>query len=187
VSLPAIAFRPCAVEDLPMLAGWLARPHVARWWREDPDPAAVRVRYLPCLDGSDPTELFILEADGAPAGFFQRYLVADNPEWAAALRGTGQPGVDAAAGIDYLIGEQARTGRGLGTGAITAFTRLAFARYRAVNLMAVDVSQDNTASWRALEKAGYLRCWAGELASDDPADQGPQYLYRLDRPVTTTT
>ena len=33
---------------------------------------------------------------------------------------------------------------------------------------------------RALEKAGYQRCWAGELESDDPSDEGPMYLYRLD-------
>jgi aminoglycoside 6'-N-acetyltransferase len=181
MSLPAIAFRPFGSDDLPMLAGWLAQPHVARWWREDPELAAVQARYLPCLDGRDPAELFILEAAGKPAGFFQRYLVADDPQWAASLRGTGVPDVDTAAGIDYLIGDAALTGRGLGTAAITDFTRLAMARYPAAGLLAVDVAQDNTASWRALEKAGYQRCWAGELVSDDPSDQGPTYLYRLDR------
>src|SRR5579863_10334227 len=127
VNLAPIAFRPCTRDDLPTVAGWLARPHVARWWQEDPDPDAVRARYLPCVDGSDPTELLILEAGGTPAGFFQRYLIADDPSWAATLRGTGQPDVGAAAGIDYLIGEAGLTGRGLGTAAIAAFTRLAFA------------------------------------------------------------
>jgi aminoglycoside 6'-N-acetyltransferase len=179
--MPEIAFRPCTSDDLPVLAGWLARPHVAEWWREDPDPAAVRDRYLPCLDGSDPTELFILEDAGRAVGFFQRYLVADHSEWAAALRGTGQPGMDEAAGIDYLIGEAALTGRGLGTAAITAFTRQVFARYHDARLVAVAVPQANTASWRALEKSGYRRCWSGELDSDDPSDDGPMYLYRLDR------
>jgi aminoglycoside 6'-N-acetyltransferase len=181
MSLPEIAFRPCTGDDLPVVAGWLARPHVAQWWREDPDLAAVRARYRPCLDGSDPTELLILEVDGQPAGFFQRYLVADHPEWAQTLRGTGQPGTGEAAGIDYLIGEAALTGRGLGTAAITMFTRLTFARYGDIPLMAVAVRQDNTASWRALEKSGYQRCWSGELASDDPSDEGPMYLYRQER------
>ncbi len=166
-----------------MVAEWQARPHVARWWQRDPDLAAVQARYLPCLDGTDRTELFILEAAGAPAGFFQHYLIADHPHWAATLRGTGQPDVDTAAGIDYLIGEAALTGRGLGTVAIVTFTRLAFSRYRAIGLVAVAVAQDNTASWRALEKAGYSRCWAGELDSDDPSDEGPMYLYRHERPV----
>jgi aminoglycoside 6'-N-acetyltransferase len=177
-----IGFRACGRDDLPTLAGWLAQPHVARWWREDASPAAVRDRYLPCLDGRDLTELFIFEAAGAAAGFFQRYLVADDPEWTRALRGTGQPGLDTAIGIDYLIGDVALTGRGLGTAAIAAFTRLAFTRYPAADTVAAAVSQGNIASWRALEKAGYGRCWAGELVSDDPSDEGPTYLYRQDRP-----
>ena len=181
MSLPVVTFRPFSADDLPRLAGWLAQPHVARWWREDPDLAAVEARYLPCLEGRDLTELFVLEASGAPAGFFQRYLIADDPQWAATLRRTGQPDVDSAVGIDYLIGDAALTGRGLGTIAITAFTRLALARYPAAGLVAVPVLQDNIASWRVLEKAGYRRCWAGELASDDPSDEGPTYLYRRDR------
>jgi aminoglycoside 6'-N-acetyltransferase len=181
VSLPSVTFRPFTAADLPLLADWLARPHVARWWREDPRLAAVEDRYRPCLDGRDPTELFVLEADGLPAGFFQRYLTADDSQWAAALRGTGQPGVETAVGIDYLIGEAPLTGRGLGSSAITAFTWLALARYQGAGLVAAAVAQDNTASWRALEKAGYRRCWAGELASDDPSDDGPMYLYRRDR------
>ena len=181
MSLPAIAFRPCTRNDLPMVAAWQAEPHVARWWQRDPDLTAVEARYQPCLDGSHPTELFILEAAGTPAWFFQHYLIADYPQWAVALHGAGQPDVDSAAGIDYLIGEAALTGRGLGTFAIATFTRLVFARYQAIMLVAVAVSQDNTASWRALEKAGYSRCWAGELASDDPSDEGPMYLYRRER------
>jgi aminoglycoside 6'-N-acetyltransferase len=105
---------------------------VARWWGAGAGAglAAVEAQYLPCLDGPDLTELFILEADSAPAGFFQRYLAADDPSWAAALRGTGQPGMDTAAGIDYLIGEAALTGRGLGTAAIAAFTLLTLAQYQ---------------------------------------------------------
>jgi aminoglycoside 6'-N-acetyltransferase len=78
-------------------------------------------------------------------------------------------------------GKAELTGRGLGTVAITAFTRLALARYPAADLVAVAVSRDNIASWRALEKSGYRRCWAGELTLDHPSDEGPMYVYRLDR------
>lgn len=67
--------------------------------------------------------------------------------------------MDTATGIDYLIGEADLTGRGLGTVSIATFTRLAFARYRPIGIVAVAVSQANTASWRALEKAGYSRFW----------------------------
>ena len=67
------------------------------------------------------------------------------------------------------------------TAAIATFTSLTFARYPAIGLVAAAVSQANAASWRALEKAGYRRAWAGELDSDDPSDEGPMYLYRCER------
>jgi aminoglycoside 6'-N-acetyltransferase len=35
--LPAVTLRPCTPDDLPLVAGWLAQPHVARYWREDPE------------------------------------------------------------------------------------------------------------------------------------------------------
>ena len=54
-----IAFRPLERSDLPLLAEWLGRPHVARWWREPSDLAAVEATYGPLIDGSDPTEGFI--------------------------------------------------------------------------------------------------------------------------------
>lgn len=177
-----ISFRPLTQDDLPLLAWWQARPHVARWWREDAGLAAVTARYLPCLDGRDPTELFVIQVDGSAAGFIQRYLVGDDPDgWAGVLRATGTPGVDGAFGIDYLIGDPGLTGRGIGSTAIAGFTRLAFERYPGASSALVAVSQDNTASWRALEKAGFGRCWAGELASGDPSDEGPMYLYRRTR------
>jgi aminoglycoside 6'-N-acetyltransferase len=179
VPTAGIGFRALTRQDLARLSGWLAQPHVSRWWREPSDLAAVRERYLPCVEGRDPTELFIIEVGGSPAGFIQRYLISDDPDWAAALAATGVAGREASAGIDYLIGDPAMTGRGLGTAAIRAFTGLTFARYPRVDSVIVDVSQANVASWRALEKAGFTRIWAGELASADPSDDGPAYLYRI--------
>lgn len=177
-----IGFRPLTEDDLPRLAGWLAQPHVATWWREPSDLAQVREKYQPCLDGRDPTELFLIEAGGSPVGFIQRYLVADNPEWVQALRATGAADdVAQAAGIDYLIGDPALTGKGIGSAAITEFTELTLRRYPEAASLLVDVSQANVASWRALERAGYTRCWSGEIDSPDPSDEGPSYLYRRRR------
>jgi aminoglycoside 6'-N-acetyltransferase len=181
-SVTLIAFRPLTTEDLPLMTRWLAQPHVARWWREDAGLAAVTARYLPSLQGQDPTELFVTEVDGSAAGLIQRYLVTDDPGgWADVLRATGTPGVDTAFGLDYLIGDPGLTGRGIGSAAIAEFTQLAFERYPGADSALVAVSQGNTASWRALEKAGFRRCWAGELASDDPSDEGPSYLYHTAR------
>jgi aminoglycoside 6'-N-acetyltransferase len=167
--------------DLPRLAGWLGQPHVAKWWCEPSDLAQVREKYLPCLDGRDPTELFLIEADGTPVGFIQRYLMSDNPEWVRSLAATGAQDAAQAAGIDYLIGDASLTGKGIGSAAIGEFTALTLERYPAVVSLLVDVSQDNVASWRALERAGYTRCWAGEIESPDPSDEGLSYLYRKRR------
>ena len=166
-----INFRPLGRADLARLSQWLAAPHVAAWWREDPELEAVEARYGPCIDGTDPTELFVVELDGRPVGMAQRYLVADYPSWSDALR------LGDAAGIDYLIGVEELTGMGLGGRIISEFTDLTFDRYRNVAQIAVAVQQANRASWRALEKAGYIRVFAGTIESTDPSNDGPSYVY----------
>lgn len=199
-----IAFRPLGRSDLPLLAEWLGRPHVARWWREPSDLAAVEAAYGPLIDGSDPTEGFIAvggregpghapgHAQGQPLAFLQRYRLDDDPPWQRAVavalaEGAGrgdQIGTDAGtgAGIDYLIGDQAMTGRGLGRQMIDAFVDLTWDHYPDITAVVVAVDQNNEASWRALEGAAFLRTWAGVLSSDDPVDQGPHYLYVRRRP-----
>ncbi len=115
------------------------------------------------------------------AGIIQRYLVDDEPAWARAVTATGVVS-GPAAGIDYLIGDPALTGRGYGTAAITAFTSLTFGRYPEAESVVAAPQQANAASWRVLERAGYVRWWSGQLDSDDPGDAGPAYLYGIRRP-----
>jgi len=62
-----LRLRPLTREDLPRLSRWLAEPHVAHWWRDPSDLASVRASYLPCIDGTDPAEVFIIEAAGLAA------------------------------------------------------------------------------------------------------------------------
>jgi aminoglycoside 6'-N-acetyltransferase len=177
-----VALRPLTENDLPLVARWLAQPHVARWWREPADLEVVRAQYEPCLTGADPTEVFVIEVAGRAAGLIQQYLVADEPEWARAVAATGAV-TGNAAGIDYLIGETAFTGRGHGTAAISAITARAFGRYLDADVVVAAPQQANRASWRALERAGYQRWWGGQLDSDNPGDAGPAYLYGIRRPA----
>ncbi len=176
-----VTMRPLSRGDLPQLCAWLAAPHVALWWRETSDPAAVEATYGPAIDGDDPTELLVVEFEGRPVGMLQRYLLADNPEYEHALAVAGAP--PAAASIDYLIGEQSLTGRGLGPMMIDQASRELWLLHPALTAVVVPVQQENRPSWRALEKAGYSRVWAGLIESGDPSDDGPSYVYRLDRPV----
>ena len=73
-------------------------------------------------------------------------------------------------------------GVGLGPVIVDSFTVSTFERYGDIDQVAVAVQQANRRSWRALEKAGYDRVYAGTIDSDDPSDAGPSYTYLRRRP-----
>ena len=166
-----VSFRPLARADFALLARWIAAPHVAPWWREDASPEAVESAYGPAVDGADPTEMFIAALEGRDVGYVQRYLLVDYPDWSTTL------GITAGAGIDYLIGEADEIGTGVGSAMVDAFTAATLDRYPEIDCVAVAVQQANPRSWRALEKAGYARVFAGTIESSDPSDDGPSYVY----------
>ena len=87
-----------------------------------------------------------------------------------------------AVGIDYLIGIETLLGRGLGPLIIDQFVREAWSRFPDAPAVVADVLQANRRSWRALEKGGFERRWAGTIHSDDPSDDDPVYLYVRRRP-----
>jgi aminoglycoside 6'-N-acetyltransferase len=175
----SLGFRRLERSDFTQLAQWLAAPHVARWWRQGHDPADVEAEYGPAVDGEDPTEVFVVELDGRSIGLIQRYRLDDNAQWTLALAPSTAP--SDAVGIDYLIGPEHLIGRGLGGRVIAGFVIDTWSRYPDLSAIVVAVQQANRRSW-ALEKAGFDRIWAGTLASDDPGDDGPSYIFVLDHP-----
>jgi len=176
----ALIFRSLARPDFALLAMWLEAPHVAPWWPDPSDLASLERTYGPVVDGIEATQVFIVEFDGRPIGLIQRYRLPDYPEWERALAPAGVSGN--LAGIDYLIGEASQIGHGLGPAIIGAFVERTFAEEPGIAGVAVAVQQANRRSWRALEKAGFDRHWAGLLDSDDPSDAGPSYVYLRRRP-----
>jgi aminoglycoside 6'-N-acetyltransferase len=175
-----LSFRPLRRDDFGLLGTWLDREHVARWWRDPHDPATLEAHYGPAIDGSDPTAMSVVLAAGRPVGLVQHYRVQDHAAWSRTLRsaGFGEP----SAGIDYLIGEPDLIGIGLGPRIITALVDDVWATYPELARITVAVQQENRRSWRALEKSGFRRVFAGMIDSDDPGDAGPSYLYVMDRP-----
>ena len=168
----AIAFRPLTRDDLPLLHEWHQRPHVARWWTVRKTFEEVDNHYLPTIEGSEPTEHYIALLDGEPLGMIQTYLVSDYPDYAS-LIGEGE----GTAGLDLFIGDEAQTGRGLGTEMIRGFVEeIAFARPETTACTA-DPDVRNTASLRAFEKAGFRA--VREFV--DPEDGELHALVRLDR------
>jgi aminoglycoside 6'-N-acetyltransferase len=170
-----LRFRPLDRDDLPLLCEWLAKPHVRPWWREPFDARSVETRYGPAIDGTDPTRLFVVEDNDTPIGMIQWYLLDDNPDWQRSLSVTGTP--RHAAGIDYLIGAEDHVGRGVGPTMIEQFLLKFASAALPSGSVVTSVDQANQRSWRALEKIGFRRVWAGELDSEDPSDEGPSFVY----------
>lgn len=102
------------------------------------------------------------------------------PEWQRALTPARTP--SPAAGIDYLIGEEALTGGGLGRQMVAELVEASWERYPDVRAVVAAVQQANRPSWRLLEHCGFERIWSGQLDSTDPGDDGPAYVYRCWRP-----
>ena len=89
---------------------------------------------------------------------------------------------DGAVELDYLIGDATRRGRGLGASMIAAAVENTWSAYPAAAAVLVAVVAANTASWRALEKAGLKRIAQGAMSPDNPADDPLHFIYRVDRP-----
>jgi aminoglycoside 6'-N-acetyltransferase len=169
----ALTLRPLTESDLPLLAEWLARPHVARWWYEPVGLAAIRAEYLPCIHGTDPTQALVVEVDGAPAGFAQWYRWADNADHAQKLGAT-----DDEAGIDYLLAEPSHCGRGLGSRLVADLIQRLRLAWPAAGGLVVDPEHSNQASCRVLEKNGLSLVRVEQI--DDPGGYplGPTAIYR---------
>jgi aminoglycoside 6'-N-acetyltransferase len=158
----SISFRLLGRSDFPLLQEWLSAPHVAAWWGEPLDLAAVDRKYGPRVDGTEPTHIFVIENGGRPVGWIQWYLWSDYPEHALQLK--AEP---ASAGIDLAIGELAMIGSGFGTIAIRAFVeQIVFAGTR-ISAVITDPAENNLRSLRAFEKAGFTTTNTVQLAGEN--------------------
>src|SRR5665811_1315042 len=137
----SVGFRPLRREDFPLVFLWLAAPHVSEWWRQPHDADAVESEYGPVVDGSDPTEVFVVEADGHDIGLIQRYRLDDDPQWDEMLSVGSSP--RPALGIDYLIGEESQIGHGLGHRIISGFVDGSWDRHPDARAVVVAVQQGN--------------------------------------------
>ena len=66
---PTYGFRAATEDDLPLLAGWLAEPHVREWWGE-PDEALAELKDVMEQDSVEP---LIVELNGKPIAYLQCY------------------------------------------------------------------------------------------------------------------
>lgn len=148
-------FRPLTDGDLPLLHRWLNDPRVKRWWEgEDVSWLGVVRRYRSA--NPDPVEHWIGMDRGVDVGWIQCYSVTDfsDEEEAQAWFRLGVR--RSAAGIDYLVGASSRRGRGLGPRMISAFVdEVVFGRHPHWDQVCASPFTANSASWRALSRAGF--------------------------------
>jgi aminoglycoside 6'-N-acetyltransferase len=164
-----IELRPLTEANLETVQDWMRAPHVARWWHEDPD--SVRDRYLPTIEGSDPTVTLVAVRDREPLGLGQWYRWDDNP---ADRDGYGIPA--GTVGIDYLIGHPRHCERGLGTALVAALLEVT----PQVSVW-VTPEEANVPSCRVLEKNGFELMAVKQCQIPEEPWAGPTALYRLQR------
>lgn len=173
-----ITFRALAEHDLPLLHGWLVRPHVTEWWEPAPTFDDVLADYLPRLSPRDvlpldaPTGVvqFIAHDGDVPFAYVQAYRVMAHRADGWWLDETDPR----ALGIDQFIGLPDRLGQGHGTRMLRAFLARLFEDPRVTSVQA-DPDPTNARAIAAYRKAGF-----GDVGMVETPD-GPALLMRVAR------
>lgn len=134
------AFEP--VRHVEILADWLHRPHVRRWWG---DPGVA----LELAIGRSPDSHALIVLDGEPTGYLCWHELSQEDAGQSGLSGLPRGLVD----IDICIGEPGEVGRGVGSAALVLL--LERLRERDVSAAGVGTSVENRRAIRAFEKAGF--------------------------------
>ncbi len=172
-------------DDLPLLAAWLGRPHVRRWYGEPGSLDDVVAYYGPSIEEQEPTDHYVVELEGRAVGMLQTYVVADHPEYAAVIGIRDRH----TAGADILIGEEELTGFGLGTEILMRFVRdVVFARPEMIRCSPTRISATSRPCVRSRRPASSgsrssltRKTAASTRSSSSPAEPGRQGTQRAPR------
>ena len=164
VPLLPVTFRSMRHDDMAAVVRWQQAPHAERWFHGHTlSLEAAEDRYGPRIDGVHPVRMSVIQIGGQDAGYVQHYPVGELDEYAVKTRAPD------AIGLDYLIGDPAYTGRGLGTRMLWTFVRdVLVPDHPRVTRFLASPDHRNTASLRALEKCGFT---AGDWI-DMPSSSG---------------
>jgi aminoglycoside 6'-N-acetyltransferase Ib len=145
----ALRFERLTEADLPMLAEWLNRPHVAEWWADCKTLAEVRKQYLPTLTDDSSVLPHVAYLESLPFGYIQSYVAADAGDgW---WPDKHDPGVR---GIDQFLADAHSLGHGLGTEMVRQFVQFLFEDPRVTRIQA-DPAPTNLRAIRCYEKAAF--------------------------------
>ena len=175
------AFRRLTRDDFDLLAQWLAEPHVVAWWNHEYSRDALERDFGRVIDGEEPAEDFVVERDGVPVGLIQYSRFSDHPAYVEEMADVYPVG-DGAVSIDYLLGDPAVVGRGVGSAMIRDFVDRIWITDPSATHVVVPVNSANEGSWRALLNAGFRVVARGELEPDSPRHDPMHEVLRIDRP-----
>lgn len=167
----ALRFERLTEADLPMLAEWLNRPHIAEWWADCKILAEVREQYLPTLTDHSTVLPYVAYQESLPVGYIQSYVAAGAGDgwWPDEC----DPGVR---GIDQFLADAHSLGQGLGTQMVREFIQFLF-EDPAVTRIQADPAPTNLRAIRCYEKAGFRR--VGVVSTPD----GAAMLMVMERPA----
>jgi RimJ/RimL family protein N-acetyltransferase len=147
---PVFTFRPLRAVDLPLVRGWLAAPHVRRWWQEHwTDALFDGIERGEAAPGD--TDPFVVDLDGRPVGYVHATWALRDPSgfW------TGIEGVtEAPRGIDFLIGDVGLVNRKLSRAMLRAFVSTLF-EDPAVDRIVADPQRNNWPANIVLKRVGF--------------------------------
>jgi aminoglycoside 6'-N-acetyltransferase len=146
-----IGFRALEERDFPMLARWLAEPHVRRFYQKTQVMLEEIAReYGPSARGEEPTLCHLALQAGTPFAYLQCYRNVDYPEWAAII------GAEDGVSIDLYIGDPGFLHRGLGRAALGGYLRrVGFARHPGEQRAYIGHEAANAAALRCSEAVGF--------------------------------
>jgi RimJ/RimL family protein N-acetyltransferase len=147
-----LELRPLNDNDISLIAVWLNKEHVKKWY-EIPHMGVTIADWLHEIMEHNGDfrwiTYFIAMYNGSPIGLCQYYKCADSTD-----EDFGTLTIEGSYGIDYLIGEEAYLGKGLGKGIITLLIDRIFSFPYAERVTA-DIDKDNKASAGALLSCGF--------------------------------
>jgi RimJ/RimL family protein N-acetyltransferase len=142
--LPSVILQRFQPAHMELLAAWLRRPHVARWFPEPEQNLAWAMK--PPSGGSQG----IIAWGRSEVGYVHWQRVDR-----ATLDALGLPEIPAnSVDVDLLLGDEGRVGKGLGPSAL-AVLAAEIGQDARVPLIGLTTSIENTRAHRAFEKAGF--------------------------------